>query len=140
MGFSEMVFIGLIAYLIFGPKKSVELARTVGQHVNNFKRAAGDLQAQITSELPLNEIANPVDHLRQTIIGTLTPNLGVPEIDRATQKAAEEPERDYLAERAAAAEAAAAAEKATEANATAEVQTAAQPQIADVAPVTERIQ
>lgn len=77
MGFSEMLLLSLLGFLLFGPKKSAELAREIGQHVANFKRAAGDLQAQLVNELPTQAIGSEVDHLRQTIIGTLPSNLTV---------------------------------------------------------------
>jgi len=86
MGFSEMLLISLLAFLLFGPKKTSELARQLGQHVAHFKRAAADLQSQVTQSLDLPPEAlgsENLDGLRQTITGVLASGLTVPPSDAA---------------------------------------------------------
>ncbi|HZQ23251.1 MAG TPA: TatA/E family twin arginine-targeting protein translocase [Terriglobales bacterium] len=56
LGFPEMIFIFLIALIIFGPKKLPEIGRQIGRALNEFKRASNEFKAQIESE-----IAN-IDH------------------------------------------------------------------------------
>src|SRR5437899_411793 len=51
LGFSEMVFIFLIALIIFGPKKLPEIGRQIGKALNEFKRASNEFKAQIESEI-----------------------------------------------------------------------------------------
>jgi TatA/E family protein of Tat protein translocase len=51
MGFSETIFLFLLALLIFGPKKLPEIARQVGKALNEFKRASNEFKAQIESEI-----------------------------------------------------------------------------------------
>jgi sec-independent protein translocase protein TatB len=51
MGFSETLVLVVLAYLLFGPKKLPEIARTVGKALNEFKRASNEFKAQITSEI-----------------------------------------------------------------------------------------
>src|SRR5208282_1920544 len=51
MGFSETIFLFLLALVIFGPKKLPEIARQVGKAMNEFRRASNEFKAQITSEI-----------------------------------------------------------------------------------------
>src|SRR3989454_12299375 len=51
LGFPEMIFIFLLALIIFGPKKLPEIGRQVGKILNEFKRASSDFKAQIESEI-----------------------------------------------------------------------------------------
>lgn len=58
MGFSETIFLFLLALLIFGPKKLPEIARQVGKALNEFKRASNEFKAQIASEISQLEVEN----------------------------------------------------------------------------------
>ena len=51
LGFSEMIFLFVLALLIFGPKKLPEIGRQIGRFMNEFKRASGEFRAQIESEI-----------------------------------------------------------------------------------------
>jgi TatA/E family protein of Tat protein translocase len=51
LGFSEMVFLFLLALIIFGPKKMPEIGRQIGKALNEFKRASNEFKAQIESEI-----------------------------------------------------------------------------------------
>jgi TatA/E family protein of Tat protein translocase len=51
LGFSEMVFLFLLALIIFGPKKMPEIGRQIGKALNDFKRASNEFKAQIESEI-----------------------------------------------------------------------------------------
>jgi len=51
LGLPEMIFIFLLALIIFGPKKLPEIGRQVGKILNEFKRASSDFKAQIESEI-----------------------------------------------------------------------------------------
>ena len=76
MGFSEMALLFLLGVLLFGPKKTSELARQVGQHVADPKRTASDLQAQVAIDMPPEALGGKtVDNFRQTIVGVLAPVL-----------------------------------------------------------------
>jgi TatA/E family protein of Tat protein translocase len=51
-GFSgEMVFIFLLALIIFGPKKLPEIGRQIGKALNDFRRASNEFKSQIESEI-----------------------------------------------------------------------------------------
>src|ERR1700752_5262640 len=51
LGFSEMVFLFLVALIIFGPKKMTEIGRQIGKALNDFKRASNEFKAQVEKEL-----------------------------------------------------------------------------------------
>jgi TatA/E family protein of Tat protein translocase len=51
LGFSEMVFIFLLALIIFGPKKLPEIGRQIGKALNEFKRASNEFRSQIETEI-----------------------------------------------------------------------------------------
>jgi Tat protein translocase TatB subunit len=44
IGTSELILIGLIALIVFGPRKLPEFARTVGKYMNEFRRTTEDFK------------------------------------------------------------------------------------------------
>jgi len=51
-GFSgEMVFLFLLALILFGPKKMPEIGRQVARFLNEFRRASYEFRSQIESEI-----------------------------------------------------------------------------------------
>jgi TatA/E family protein of Tat protein translocase len=65
LGFPEMIFLFLLALLIFGPRKLPEIGRQVGRALAEFKRASNEFKAQIESEI--NQI-DLEERQRQTIL------------------------------------------------------------------------
>ena len=59
LGLPEIIFIFLVALLIFGPKKLPELGRTLGRGVAEFRRATDELKRSINTELALDESPVP---------------------------------------------------------------------------------
>ena len=55
IGFQELIFILIIALLIFGPKKLPELGRSLGKAIGEFKRASNDFKHSIQKELDETE-------------------------------------------------------------------------------------
>src|SRR2546430_13083107 len=51
LGFPEMIFLFLLALLIFGPRKLPEIGRQVGRALAEFKRASNEFKSQIESEI-----------------------------------------------------------------------------------------
>ncbi|HVJ05811.1 MAG TPA: twin-arginine translocase TatA/TatE family subunit [Candidatus Saccharimonadales bacterium] len=47
----EMIFIFLLALILFGPKKLPEIAREIGKFVAEFKRASNDFKYQLQNEI-----------------------------------------------------------------------------------------
>jgi sec-independent protein translocase protein TatB len=51
-GFSgEMIFLFLLALILFGPKKMPEIGRQVARFLNEFRRASNEFRSQIESEI-----------------------------------------------------------------------------------------
>lgn len=51
LGFPEMVFLFLLALLIFGPKKLPEIGRQIGRALAEFRRASNEFKSQLESEM-----------------------------------------------------------------------------------------
>ncbi len=60
LGMPEMLFIGLLALLIFGPRKLPEIAREVGKFMAEFKRAGNEFRNQIESEIQQIELEEQI--------------------------------------------------------------------------------
>lgn len=51
LGLPEMIFIFLLALLIFGPRKLPEVGRQIGKALAEFKRASNEFKAQLETEM-----------------------------------------------------------------------------------------
>lgn len=51
IGPGELLVIGVLALLIFGPKRLPEIARSVGKALREFKRATGEFTEELKSGL-----------------------------------------------------------------------------------------
>ena len=56
LGFPEMLFLGLLALLLFGPKRLPEIGRQIGRAMGEFKRASSELQNQLEEEVRQLEV------------------------------------------------------------------------------------
>lgn len=59
LGVPEMIFIMLLALLVFGPKRLPEIGRTLGKGIGEFRRASNELKRSINTELALEEQPEP---------------------------------------------------------------------------------
>ena len=50
IGTGEVLLIVVVALIIWGPGRIIEISRALGKMIHNFKKAAFDLTAQITEE------------------------------------------------------------------------------------------
>jgi len=55
----EWIFIGILALVLFGPKKLPELARGFGKALNELQKAKEDFHREITGVSPLPKIESP---------------------------------------------------------------------------------
>ncbi len=55
----EWIFIGILALVLFGPKKLPELARGLGKALAELQKAKEDFQREITGVPPLPKIQRP---------------------------------------------------------------------------------
>ncbi|MBZ5552478.1 MAG: twin-arginine translocase TatA/TatE family subunit [Acidobacteriia bacterium] len=51
LGMPELIFIFVLALLIFGPKKLPELGKTIGKGLAEFKRASNELKSSLEEEI-----------------------------------------------------------------------------------------
>jgi TatA/E family protein of Tat protein translocase len=51
LGMPEMIFIFLLALVIFGPRKLPELGRQLGKALAEFKKASNDFKSQLETEM-----------------------------------------------------------------------------------------
>ena len=56
LGFPEMMFIFVLALILFGPKKLPEIGRQIGKGLAEFKRASREFQSQIEDEVRKLEV------------------------------------------------------------------------------------
>jgi Tat protein translocase TatB subunit len=80
LGMPEMIFIFLLALVIFGPKELPALGRQLGKILGEFKKASNEFKNQLETEMmnieleerskkPAGEVVtvNPVENARQII-------------------------------------------------------------------------
>jgi TatA/E family protein of Tat protein translocase len=85
LGLPEMIFIFLMALIIFGPKKLPEIGRQIGRALNEFKRASNEFKAQIETEIShldtpevSRRILPPVEAPRGTLaVGAAQPDTSL---------------------------------------------------------------
>jgi Tat protein translocase TatB subunit len=51
IGWGEILLVLIVALLLWGPDKIVEISRSIGKTVYAFRKAAGDLTTQVSREL-----------------------------------------------------------------------------------------
>src|SRR3989442_82740 len=56
MGLQEMLVIGVIALLVFGPSKLPELGRMVGRALREFRRASDEFRSTVETNLHINDV------------------------------------------------------------------------------------
>ena len=56
LGVPELIFIFVLALLIFGPRKLPEIGRTIGRGLSEFRKASTDLKRSINAEMIEEEI------------------------------------------------------------------------------------
>lgn len=59
MGTMEIVFILVVALVVFGPGKIVEIGRALGKILRTVRKASFDLTAEVTKELEKKEEEHP---------------------------------------------------------------------------------
>lgn len=61
LGLPELIFILVIALLVFGPKRLPDIGRKLGRGLAEFRRASSELQQAITTEITPGEREPPAD-------------------------------------------------------------------------------
>jgi Tat protein translocase TatB subunit len=59
IGLQEMIVIGVLALLVFGPSKLPELGRMVGRTLREFRRASDEFRSTVETNLNFHDIDPP---------------------------------------------------------------------------------
>ena len=77
LGVPELLFILVLALLVFGPRKLPELGRTMGRALGEFRRATSDLKRTLDVELSAEQQQSPSPTPTETTeaepVGEVTP-------------------------------------------------------------------
>jgi TatA/E family protein of Tat protein translocase len=60
IGLQEMLVIGVLALLVFGPSKLPELGRMFGRAMREFRRASDEFRSTVETNLKINEDPEPI--------------------------------------------------------------------------------
>lgn len=66
LGFSEILFIGVLALILIGPKQLPDVARALGRLVNEFKKATQDLSGGLLEIR--KDLKDPLDEVTQSVV------------------------------------------------------------------------
>ena len=96
IGMPEMIVIGIIALLIFGPRKLPELGRSLGKSIGEFKKASNELKSTLEEEIRMEEVKEERAKIQAEQASALSVNDSAPkatdhEIHPPTDVSPEEP-------------------------------------------------
>ena len=75
IGLQEMLVIGVLALLVFGPSKLPELGRMVGRALREFRRASDEFRSTVESNLHINDPDPITPPAPEPVVATPTPVL-----------------------------------------------------------------
>jgi len=61
IGLPEIIFVLLIAFVLFGPKRIVDVSKTAGQVMRKLSKDASDIQNSLSKELEGEKPGRPGD-------------------------------------------------------------------------------
>jgi sec-independent protein translocase protein TatA len=103
IGFQEMLVIGVLALLVFGPGKLPELGRMIGRALREFRKASDEFRSTVETNLHIND---PDPIIAPTPAPDPTPTTAVPVESGALSTSVEaaptvavEPGEPYCAQR-----------------------------------------
>jgi len=73
----EILFVGIIALIVFGPQKLPEIARTVGRAMNELRRMASEVRSEF--EMGLDDVEDEPDDQPETPTATTEAPKAAPE-------------------------------------------------------------
>lgn len=74
IGALEILLVGVIALIVFGPQRLPEIARTIGRTLNELRKQAGEVRAEFEAGLsmdddtPAPQDEQPVPSLPETAV------------------------------------------------------------------------
>jgi sec-independent protein translocase protein TatB len=94
VGFSEMLLVGLIALLVFGPERLPKVAREAARWVKKFRAMASSVKQEIDRELQLQELKEAMDKQKRQMdamqLAQQRPDLSKPEAQSKPQEGSHE--------------------------------------------------
>ena len=72
----ELLFVGIIALIVFGPQKLPEMARTLGRALNELKRMASEVRSEF--EMGIDDVEDEADDPPPTSPKGAEPATGEP--------------------------------------------------------------
>lgn len=69
VGFSELILIGIVALVVFGPEDLPRVARTAGHLLGKFRRYVADVKSDISREMELADVKHIHDELKEGVRG-----------------------------------------------------------------------
>src|SRR5436190_15721366 len=109
IGLQEMVVIGVIALLVFGPSRLPELGRMLGRAMREFRRASDEFRSTVETNLHINDpdpivppatvstSTEPV--VAATDTASLPSEVEATKVDAGSVAIAEMPGEPYVAQR-----------------------------------------
>jgi len=67
IGFPELLFILVIALLVFGPKKLPEVGKSIGRAVREFRRTSDEIKGRIEEEIRVSEFKDIKEDLKKDL-------------------------------------------------------------------------
>jgi sec-independent protein translocase protein TatB len=106
VGFSEIVVIAVVALVVIGPEKLPKTARTLGVLFGRLQRYVGEVKADISRELELeelrklqNEMQSTAQELKQSVeTAAKSVESGIRDVERDLNAAGTDPEAARLSE------------------------------------------
>ncbi len=81
LGIPELLFILVLALLVFGPRKLPEIGRTMGKALGEFRRATTDLKRTLDTELSAEELNKSEPIPQATVASTPQEEVEEPPTD-----------------------------------------------------------
>jgi TatA/E family protein of Tat protein translocase len=92
LGMPELLIIGVVALIVFGPRKLPELGRSLGKSLQEFRRATNELKHTLDEEISIEERKDEHKIEAPTPAASMSPaDLSVP-TDPATLESPAAPE------------------------------------------------
>ena len=67
IGLPEMIFIMIIALLVFGPKKLPEIGRTIGKAVREFKKSTEEIKDKFEEQIRAEDFKSIQNDLKKDL-------------------------------------------------------------------------
>lgn len=103
LGLPEILFILVLALLVFGPKRLPKVGRTLGKALGEFRRATSDLKQTIDREINTVDVKDEPAPRRPKLAAVESPEPAEAETEAETEAEPEtepEPDRDGEADAA----------------------------------------